>query len=113
MSSEVNPAGGTVYTSTGSILQDVVGSSVNSAVNAGATEINILSGVDGFANGTTEPAPQFLAADQAAFGDIPGVTVHDYSSLSSDQVKDMVNGPGTTIGGFCNSGACIAAKVGQ
>jgi len=77
----------------------------------GATEIIILSGVHGFADGTYASAPEFLAADQAAFGNIPGVAVHDFSTLSGTQVNNMINGSGTTIGAFCNSGACIAAAA--
>jgi hypothetical protein len=107
MSSEVNAAGGTVYTSTGAISQDVVGTAVNNAMTAGAGEINILSGVHGAADGTMTPAPEFFQADQAAFGNLPGVTVQDMTTLSPAQVDNMVNGPGTTIGAFCNSGACL------
>jgi hypothetical protein len=37
----------------------------------------------------------------------PGVTVHDMTTFTPAQVNGMVNGPGTTIGAFCNSGACL------
>jgi RHS repeat-associated protein len=111
MSAETNAAGGTVYTSVGKIGQDVVGTAVNDSMTAGASEINILSGVHGYANGTMEAAPQFLQADQAAFGNLPGVTVYDTMTLNPAQVSNMVNGPGTTIGAFCDSGACISAMT--
>jgi RHS repeat-associated protein len=107
MESQVNAAGGTVYTSTGLIGQDVVGSAVNSALTGGATDINILSGVHGAADGTMTAAPEFFLKDVAKFGDIPEVTVYDLPTMSTDRVNQMVNGPGTTIGAFCNSGACL------
>ncbi len=107
MSTQTNAAGGTVYTSVGPIGQDVVGTAVNNAMTAGPGEINILSGVHGYADGTTTAAPEFFQADQAAFGNLPGVTVHDMTTLSPAQVDNMVNGPGTTIGAFCDSGACL------
>lgn len=47
-------------------------------------------------------APGFLRADQTTFGNLPGVMVYDYSTLTSEQVSGMVNGSGTTIG-FCRA----------
>src|SRR5262249_50134487 len=106
MSAETNAAGGTVYTSVGGIGQSDVATAVNSAMYNGG-EINILSGVHGAADGTMIPAPEFFQSDLAKFGDLPGVTVYDMTTLTPAQVNGMVNGPGTTIGAFCNSGACL------
>jgi RHS repeat-associated protein len=106
MSAETNAAGGTVYTSVGGIGQSDVGAAVNSAMYSGG-DINILSGVHGAADGTMTAAPEFFQSDLAKFGDLPGVTVHDMTTLTPAQVNGMVNGPGTTIGAFCNSGACL------
>ena len=109
MSLETNAAGGTVWTSVGLIKQDVVAGAVNNAMTAGSSEINILSGVHGYADGTMKAASEFLTADQAAFGSLPGVTVHDMTTVGPAQLSNMVNGPGTTIGAFCNSAACFSA----
>ena len=53
-----------------------------------------------------------LAEDVAAFGGIEGVTVHNLAELSASAISGMLKGPGTTIGAFCNSGACLAAFMG-
>jgi hypothetical protein len=71
-------------------------------------DINILSGVHGLPDGTMIPDASFLQADQAAFGNLPGVTVQDISTMSDSQISNTVNGPGTTIGAFCNSSACLS-----
>lgn len=46
----------------------------------------------------------------AAFGDLPGVTVHDVPAMSSDEIGAVLRQPGAIIGGFCNSGACLATQ---
>ncbi len=112
MSSETNAAGGTLVTASGGIGQSDVAPIVNSAMYTGEP-INILSGVHGAADGTITPEPSFYHADQAAFGSLPGVTVHDVSAMSESQIRNIVNAPGTTIGAFCNSGACLAPLVGK
>ncbi len=111
-SSETNAAGGTVWTTVGKINQNDVGTMVNSAMTGGASEINILTGVHVYADGTTEVEAQFFQADVAKFVDLDNVNVLDWDSVSSAQLQGMVNGPGTTIGAFCNSGACMASKIG-
>jgi RHS repeat-associated protein len=111
MSSETNAAGGTVYTSTGKITGDVVRGAVSHALYEGATEINVLSGVDGAPNGTTEPNARFLRDDNQAFADVPQVNVYDFSQMTESQVKDLVNSTATTIGGFCDSGACLRTLI--
>lgn len=42
---------------------------------------------------------------------LSGVTVHDFDALTPVELNNMVNGPGTTIGGFCNSAVCITSKL--
>ena len=44
-----------------------------------------------------------FANDVARFGDIPGVTVHNFPDLSAPQITELLRSPSTTIGGFCDS----------
>ena len=62
----------------------------------------------GLPNGSLVTDASLLADDVARFGDIPGVHIHDLPSMSSAQVREILDGPGTIIGGFCDSGACLA-----
>ena len=71
-------------------------------------DVNILSGVHGLENGSMIAEPSFYEADVARFGNISGVTVHDITTMTPGQIGGVLNGPGTTIGAFCNSGACLA-----
>jgi RHS repeat-associated protein len=111
LSSQANAAGGTLYTSVGGIGKDVVGGAVNNAMISGETNINILSGVHGLPDASRIPELSFYEADQAFFGNLPGVSVHDISTWSDEQIINIVNGPGTTIGAFCNSGICLAPFI--
>jgi len=70
-------------------------------------DVNIISGVHGYPSGITKPDLSLYEADVARFGNIPGVTVHDFSKLTPSEIKGLLNGSGTTIGGFCDSGACL------
>jgi hypothetical protein len=45
--------------------------------------------------------------DVARFGNIPGVKVHDITKIKSSEITELLNGRGTTIGGFCDSAACL------
>jgi hypothetical protein len=103
-SSEANAAGGQVWTSVGSISQTEV------AIIAGNTsgEINIISGVHGSPFGVMEPDIGMYEADVARFGRNPGVNVYNFVDMTGSDLGDVLNGPGTTIGAFCNSGACLA-----
>lgn len=47
-------------------------------------------------------------ADVVRFGNLPGVNVYNFNELSPEELNGLLNGPGTTIGAFCNSGACLA-----
>lgn len=79
---------------------------VNSGLYKG--DVNIISGVHGMPSDVTISAPDLFKADVARFGGIPGVRVYDFNALSPAQRTDLLRGPGTTIGGFCDSGACLA-----
>jgi hypothetical protein len=48
------------------------------------------------------------AADVARFGDWPGVTIHNVPEMTAEEITAVLNGPGTIIGGFCNSAICLA-----
>jgi hypothetical protein len=50
----------------------------------------------------------FRHADVVNFGDIPGVTVYNFTEMTSKQLTVLLRGPGATIGGVCDSGACLA-----
>jgi hypothetical protein len=103
--STTNAAGGTVWTSEGLIVQSDFASLVNSGLYEG--EVNILTGVHGLADGTTIADYSLYEADVATFGEIPGVNIYNVPSMTPGQIGSVLNGPGTTIGGFCNSGACL------
>jgi hypothetical protein len=80
---------------------------VNSGLYRGT--VDILSGVHGLASGEMVADISLYEADVATFGNIPGVTVHNIAEMTAAQIKSIINGTGTIIGGFCNSGACLAA----
>jgi hypothetical protein len=105
-SSEENAAGGTIYTSEGDISQSDFASMVNTGLMKG--DVNIISGVHGFSDATMSADQSLYLDDVRAFGNIPGVTVYNLPDLNPGEISDLLNGPGTTIGGFCNSGACLA-----
>jgi hypothetical protein len=71
------------------------------------SDVDIITGVHGFADGSTAPDLSMFANDVAAFGDLPGVTVHNFPDLLPSEINSILNGDGTIIGGFCNSGACL------
>ena len=62
----------------------------------------------GLADGSLVADPSFFADDVARFGDLPGVSVRDIMSMSPSEIQAVLEGPGTIIGGFCESGACLA-----
>ncbi|WP_244425208.1 RHS repeat domain-containing protein [Bradyrhizobium sp. STM 3843] len=106
ISSSENAAGGTVVTATGR----VVGSDFDLAVEGGMRrggEVNILSGVHGMSDGTIFPDKSLLAEDTARFGHLEGVNVLDYNRLTDTERSLLLRGPGTTIGAFCDSAACL------
>jgi hypothetical protein len=106
LSSETNASGGTVWTAVGNIDQNDVAGAVNSGMYSG--DVDIVSGVHGYADGTTKVDLSLYEADVARFGNLPGVTVHNLPEMSPVEINNLLNGPGTTIGAFCNSGVCLA-----
>jgi hypothetical protein len=46
-------------------------------------------------------------ADVQKFGGLPGVSVQDVTKMTPAQIRQTITGPGTTIGAFCNSAACL------
>ena len=102
-----NASGGRIYTSTGAINQNDFAGVVNAGLTRG-DDVHILTGAHGLADGTHIADAGLLADDVARFGKLPGVQVHDLPSMSTEAVQKVMNGPGTIIGGFCNSGACLA-----
>jgi len=56
---------------------------------------------------TVVQSQQLFIDDVQAFGQLPGVTVHDIAALSPEALREVFDGPGVTIGGFCNSKHCL------
>jgi hypothetical protein len=107
-SSTTNEAGGTIWTSEGPISQNDFGHIVNSELMQGR-DVNIITGVHGNVDGTIASIDaEMHLFDVDTFGEIPGVTVHNFPELTPDQLKVLLNGKDTVIGGFCSSGACLA-----
>jgi hypothetical protein len=102
-----NAAGGRIFTSTGKITQRDFAGIVNSALYRG-DDVHIFTGAHGLPNGSLVTDATLLADDVAAFGRVPGVQIHDLPSMSPAQVREILESPGTIIGGFCDSGACLA-----
>ncbi|CAN7455504.1 RHS repeat-associated core domain-containing protein [Rhizobium sp. LjRoot254] len=103
-----NAAGGDVWTSSGMIAQKDFSSMVNSGAMKG--EVDILTGVHGFPDGSMVPDAGMLAADVKAFGNIPGVRVHNVADMSADEIRSILtNSTGTVICGFCDSAAAMGS----
>ena len=107
--STTNAAGGTVWTSEGTVVQSDFAGIVNNGLYNGEG-VNILSGVHGFTDGTMLPDFSLYQEDIQTFGDIPGINVYNLPSMSPGELDSVLNGPGTTIGGFCNSAACLLGR---
>lgn len=102
-----NAAGGRIFTATGTINQNDVASIVNSGLIRG-DDVHIFTGAHGSASGSLTVDMGLFVDDAALFGDIPGVHIHNLPSMPDSEIREILNGPGTIIGGFCNSGACLA-----
>lgn len=105
-----NAAGGRIFTSTGTITQNDFAGIINSQLMQG-NKVHILTGAHGFPNGTMKPDASLFDDDVAKFGKFPGVSVHDVPAMSSDEISAVLRQPGAIIGGFCNSGACLAPNM--
>jgi hypothetical protein len=106
-----NSAGGRIFTSTGAIDQSDFAGIVNSGLARG-DDVHILTGAHGLPNGSIVADGGLLADDVARFGDLPGVHIYDLPSMSPAEIQAVLNRPGTIIGGFCDSGACLAPYSG-
>lgn len=106
-----NAAGGRVFTSTGAIDQTDFAGIVNSGLLRG-DDVHIFTGTHGLPDGSLVADAGLLAQDVRAFGSLPGVHIYDLPSMTPAEVQAVLNGPGTIIGGFCDSGACLAPFTG-
>jgi uncharacterized protein RhaS with RHS repeats len=106
LSSEPNAAGGAVVTSSGLINQNDIVPFVNGGLYRG--NVNIITGVHGEISGAMTPDISLYESDMATFGHLPDVTVHNLPLMTPQDIRSVLNGPGTTIGAFCNSGICLA-----
>lgn len=104
-SSEINAAGGEVWLSSGSIAQKDFATYVNGGLYKG--DVNIISGVHGTVEGRMIVDAGLHEADLIRFGEVPGVKVYNLPDLSPKQISDLLQTPGTTIGGFCYSSICL------
>lgn len=104
LSSTTNSSGGEVVTAVGKINQNDIAPYVNNGLYKG--EVNIISGAHGSPNQMI-PDVNMFKQDVARFGNIPGVNVHDITKMKSSEITEILNNPGTTIGGFCDSAACL------
>jgi RHS repeat-associated protein len=103
----LNAAGGRLYMSSGTITQNDFAGIVNSGLMRG-DQVHIFTGTHGFPDGSMRPDGSMFEDDVARFGGIPGVTVHDLPSMTPAAIRQVLEGPGTIIGGFCNSSVCLA-----
>jgi hypothetical protein len=101
-----NAADGRVFTSTGTIKQaDFQGIVETSLMRE--EEVQIISGVHGYPDGTMEAHPTFFKDDMNRFGNLPGVTVYNLPDMSVEGIQAILENPGNIIGGFCNSAECL------
>ena len=106
-SKTINAAGGEVWTSVGTIVQNDFASKVNSSLMQGR-EVKILSGTHGAVDAAFTVDLGMFEFDAASLGQYEGVQVFNFTEMSPTAITELVNGPGTIIGGFCDSGACLA-----
>lgn len=106
-SSDLNAEGGQVWTSEGAVNQNDVANVVNSVLY-NDQEINILTGVHGGPDGTMIADANMYLDDVTVFRNLPGVNVYNIMEMTDAEISSVLNSPGTTIGAFCNSGACLA-----
>ncbi|MBC1561433.1 pre-toxin TG domain-containing protein [Listeria booriae] len=96
-----NMDGGKIFVSTGDIKQGHFADIVNSTDG----EITILSGTHGTVDGTLIPERQFFDDDIKTWGntDTSNVRILDITSLTPEQLQQVVTGKGTTVCAWCYS----------
>jgi hypothetical protein len=104
------PAGGELWTSEGLINQHDFSKIIDEASRAG-DQVHLLTGAHGYENGTTEYVSRFYEQDEAAFGLRKGVNVYNLDGMPKEQIIELINGPGTIVAGYCNSGVCLAPYI--
>ncbi len=92
----------------GTINQGDFAGIVNSALMRG-DEVHIISGAHGLPDGSLISDAAMYADDVERFGSMPGVTVYNLPLMTPGSVKQVLEGSGTIIGGFCNSGVCLTS----
>ncbi|WP_166646941.1 RHS repeat-associated core domain-containing protein [Prosthecobacter fusiformis] len=107
-SSTTNEAGGEIWTSVGRISQNDVAPLVNGGLYKGGGQVDILSGAHGLPSGGFTVDGSMFMDDIARFGNIPGVSVHNFPQLAPQQINNLLKSPNTTIGGFCDSEAVLS-----
>ncbi len=111
----IQPNGGSIWTATGDTNQLEISRIVDAMINSGDTrKIDILSGahgkiVDGV--GVMKTQVDFFQMDVGKFEINPNITVHPTTLMSPEKLNSILLGPGVTIGGFCNSGACLTPFI--
>jgi hypothetical protein len=110
--SSANGAGGTLHTSVGAIDQTDVSGIVNKELIQG-NDVRVVTGVHGAPDGSTVPDSGMLDFDKSTYGGISGVTVHDFNTMTPEDLRQLLSSPGATIGAFCNSGACFSKLLGE
>jgi RHS repeat-associated protein len=105
---EKNAAGGSVWTTTGEITGSQVSNVVNELLYSGETStIHVLSGVHRGAAGNWTVDEKMLKEDQGTYRPNSQVQVHDFSTMTHEDIRTLLSGPDIVIGGFCDSGACL------
>lgn len=105
--SSPNAAGGDVFSVSGRIRGSDLRTMVNSGLVKG-NDVNIITGLHGAPTGAVEAAPEFFAADSAAYGSLPGVTVYDFYAMTDAEMSALLEGTGTTILAWCDSACWLA-----
>ena len=71
----------------------------------------MLLGFHGKGDGTMQLGGELAVEDFRKWGDTPNVNVLDMRKMRTSEVTDVLNSSDTTIGGFCNSRACLGGDV--
>jgi hypothetical protein len=108
-SATTTSAGGTLWLSDGAIFPSTYSSIAQGALSYDG-QLTILSGVHGFADGSTVVDFSLYLEDVATYGNYPGANIYNIAGWAQVQINALINnvGTGTIIGAFCFSGACLS-----